>query len=384
MDFELGDEQTLLRDTTRELLSRAYDPESRRRIVATDSGFDRDVWQRFAQTGLLELALSTGDGDEDGEEALGGPVEVGIVMTEIGRRLAPEPYLDAVVVPGGLVARVGTAEQRDEILPPVGGGERMLAFAHDEPGVRWPARVASTRARADGDGWAITGVKNPVPHGGSADTLVVSAVTDDGALGLFVVDGVAEGVTSSAYPTYDGLRAARIDFVDAPAVRLGDSDDDAWPAVVLTQAHAQAALCAEAVGAMDEALRSTVEYLKTRRQFGVPLAHFQALTHRAADMYVLVELARSMSLYATMSLAAPDVDPVEASAATSRAKLQICRSARQVGQEAIQLHGGIGMTDEYPVGHYTARLTAIARTLGDARDHVRLLSGSVRDTVSIH
>ncbi len=198
-------------------------------------------------------------------------------------------------------------------------------------------------------------------------------------VGLFLVDAGASGLTRTAYATHDGLRAAQVELSDTPAEPLGEGGD-ASSAIESAQIRAQAALCAEAVGAMEEALRLTTEYLKTRKQFGVPIAKFQTLTHRAADMYVLLELARSMSLYATMSLADGTVDPVVA----SRAKLQIGRSARTIGQEAIQMHGGIGMTAEYPVGHYVSRLTAIEHTLGGSDDHLRVLaSATTQGTVSI-
>ncbi|MFC9554715.1 acyl-CoA dehydrogenase family protein [Rhodococcus sp. NPDC056960] len=374
MDFELTDEQKLLRDTTRELLGRSYDAEKRNTVTDTEQGWSPQVWKQLAEVGLLGLSFE----EEDGGMGA-GPVEVASVMTEIGRRLAPEPVLDAVLVPGGLIAAAGSAEQRRRILPDVSEGNLLLAFADREPGVRWPSPQVSTTATKNGDAWTLTGTKNPVPHGGSANTLVVTAALPDGGVGLFLVDADATGLTRTPYATHDGLRAAQVELSDTPAEPLGEGGD-ASSAIVGAQIRAQAALCAEAVGAMEEALRLTTEYLKTRKQFGVPIAKFQTLTHRAADMYVLLELARSMSLYATMSLADGTVDPVVA----SRAKLQIGRSARTIGQEAIQMHGGIGMTAEYPVGHYLSRLTAIEHTLGGSDDHLRVLAAATtQGTVSI-
>ncbi|WP_137725360.1 acyl-CoA dehydrogenase family protein [Prescottella subtropica] len=370
MDFELDDEQKLLRDTTRELLARSYgDATALAAVKATPRGWSDDVWRRLADTGLLGLGFTDEDGGSDA-----GPIEVGAVMTELGRRLAPEPLLDCVLVPGRLVADSGSAAQRRRILPAVTGGELLLAFAHTEPGMRWPSNDVSTKAVPHGDSWTVTGVKNPVPHGDCAGVLVVSAALPDGGVGLFLVDADAAGVTRRPYRTHDGLRAAQIEFGDAPAESLGEeSGADATDSILAAHVYAHAALCAEAVGAMEETLRSTVEYLRTRKQFGVPLSSFQALTHRAADMYVALELARSMSLYATMSLADGVADPVVA----SRAKLTVGRSARQIGQEAIQMHGGIGMTAEYVVGHYVSRLTAIEHTLGSVDDHVRVLVADV-------
>ncbi|WP_067541252.1 acyl-CoA dehydrogenase family protein [Nocardia crassostreae] len=368
MDFDLTTEQEMLRDTVRDVLARGYTPERRTDIVGTDLGWDPQLWRTFAEIGLLGLTFA----EEDGGMGA-GPIEAMLVLTELGRRLAPEPLLDCALLPGGLIARVGTDAQRKELLPKVAEGELRLAFAHAEPGLRWPATEGATHVARDGDGWRFTGRKHPVPHGDCADLLIVSAKVGDG-LGLFLVDPAAAGVRRTGFATHDGLRGADIEFDGVAAEPLGEAVD-VTEAITAAIAAAQAALCAEAIGCMEESLRLTAEYLKTRKQFGVPLRTFQTLTQRAADMYVSLELARSMSLYASMSLADGIVDPVVA----SRAKLRIGRSARHIGQEAIQMHGGIGMTAEYPVGHYTARLTAIEHTLGDSSDHLRFLSRSVAD-----
>ncbi|MBF6174563.1 acyl-CoA dehydrogenase family protein [Nocardia blacklockiae] len=369
MDFELTDEQLLLRDTVRDLLARAYDPETRLKVLETDLGWSREVWSQLAELGVLGLSFA----EEDGGVGA-GPVETGLVLEEVGRRLAPEPLLDAVLLPGDLIVRAGTAEQRRRELPEVAAGNVLLAFAHDEPGSRWPATEVAVRAAADGDGHRLTGVKNPVPHGDCADRLVVSAALPDGGTGLFLVAADAEGVRRKPYRTFDERRGAQIEFTSAPAELLGEGGDaDAHIAAAI--AAAQGGLCAEAVGAMSEALRLTTEYLKTRKQFGVPLSKFQTLTQRAADMYVSLELARSMSLYLTAALADGDIDPVLA----SRARLQVNGAARHIGQEAVQMHGGIGITTEYPVSHYTARLTAVERTFGGGLEHLRVLAGQVGD-----
>ncbi|WP_280308173.1 acyl-CoA dehydrogenase family protein [Nocardia abscessus] len=368
MDFDLTDEQVMLRDTVRDLLARTYDAESRLKIVDSELGWSRDVWRQLADLGVLGLSFA----EEDGGVGA-GPVETMVVLEEVGRRLAPEPILDAVLVPGGLIAAAGSAEQRQRILPEVASGAKLLAFAHAEPGVRWPSSEPATTAAAQGDSYTLTGVKNPVPHGDSADELVVSAALPDGGVGLFLIASDATGVVRKSYRTVDGQRGAQLELTDAPAERLREGDAAETIASVLT--HAQASLCAESVGAMEEALRLTTEYLKQRKQFGVTLSKFQTLTQRAANMYVSLELARSMSLYATASLADGADDPVIA----SRARLQVGRAARHIGQEAIQMHGGIGVTAEYPVGHYVARLTAIERTLGSGLEHLRVLSSRVGD-----
>src|SRR3984893_7459048 len=346
MDFHLTDKQVLLRDTTRNLLSRSYDQESRNKIADTELGFSRDVWNQLAEIGILGLGF---------DEEAGGQIEVMVVMTEIGRHLAPEPVVQAALGPGSLIAESGSDDQRS-ILDEVAAGQKLLAFAHD--GV--------TTAARQGDSWALTGRKNPVLAGDSADTLVVSATLPDGGTGLFLVD--AEAVPRHPYRTFDGRRGAQIDFDATGAQPLGAAVD-ASAQISDALVRMQSALDAEAVGAMEEAIRLTTDYLKTRKQFGVTLDKFQTLTQRAADMYVSLELASSMNLYAAMSIADGTRDRVVA----ARAKLQIGRSGRHIAQESIQLHGGIGMTEEYPVGHYAARLTAIERTLGSSQDQLHVL-----------
>lgn len=370
MDFELTDEQVMLRDTVRDMLARNYDPESRLKITDSERGWSRDVWGQLAELGVLGLSFA----EEDGGMGA-GPVETMVVLEEVGRRLAPEPLLDAVLVPGGLVALAGSTEQRQRILPAVAEGNTLLAFAHAEPGTRWPAIELGTTATADGDEYVLNGVKNPVPHGDCADELVVSATLPDGGIGLFLVGAQATGLVRKPFRTVDGQRGAQLEFTSTPAEQLGEAGSDAAEAIRAVTAHAQAGLCAESIGAMEEALRLTTEYLKTRKQFGVTLSKFQTLTQRAANMYVSLELARSMSLYATAALA----DGVVNDVLVSRARLQSSRAARHVGQEAIQMHGGIGVTAEYPVGHYVARLTAIERTLGGSLEHLRVLTAVVGD-----
>lgn len=362
MHFDLSEEQQLLADTTREMVSRAYDTESRNKVVDSELGWSREVWQQLAEVGILGLGF-----DEDS-----GPIEVMVVLTELGRRLAPEPVAAAALIPGATIAAHGSDEQR-ALLDQVAAGECLLAFAHTEPGRRGMTELA-TRATTDGTTWAITGAKSPVLAGDSADVLLVSAALPEGGTGLFLVDVAAAGpaVTRVGYRTFDGQRGADIAFDGAAAQPLG-SGGDAAAAIAETVIRFQAALCAEAVGAMDESLRLTTEYLKTRKQFGVPLKTFQTLTQRAADMYVSLELARSMSFYASMCVADDRFDPVVA----ARTKMQIGRSGKHIAQESIQLHGGIGVTAEYPIAHYAARLTAVDQTFGSTTDQLRYLSRQV-------
>lgn len=349
MDFDLTEEQQLLGDVTREVLSRNAD-------IGGEPGWRRQVWDQLAEVGILGLGF-------DPEEA--GQIEIMVVATELGRRLAPEPVAEAALIPGGLIAEVGSDEQK-KVLDDVASGATLLAFAHGEPGMRVPTDRLTTTAVRSGDTWTVTGRKNPVLAGDSADTVIVTAALPDGGAGLFLVDG--EATTRHPYRTFDGKSGAQLDFDSAPADPLGNGGAAA-DHIARTVIRHQSVLCAEAVGAMAEALRLTTEYLTSRKQFGVPLSSFQTLTQRAADMYVSLELARSMNFYAAMSIADGTFDPVIA----ARAKLQIGRSGRHIAQEAIQLHGGIGMTAEYPVGHYAARLTAIDTTYGTADDQLRTL-----------
>jgi alkylation response protein AidB-like acyl-CoA dehydrogenase len=339
MDFELDDEQTALRDAVRGLL-KVYDPatnsERRREVTAADPGYDEGMWQRMAEMGLLGLPFAEADGGMGA-----GPIEVALVAEEMGRVLAPEPYVAAVVLAGGLVAELGTEEQRTEVLASLASGERLLAFASGE-------------------------VAEPVIQGARADTIVWEV---DGQ--VFLVER-PDGVT--AYRTHDGGRAAMLEFDRDRATPLGNGGDVA-AALDKVIALAQIAACHEALGAMDTALQLTTSYLTTRQQFGVTLNRFQALTFRAADMYTDLELTRSIVTWAT--LVAADGDPSQLRDAAARAKLQTVRAGRRIGQEAIQLHGGIGVTDEYAIGHFTSRLTALAHWLGDAREQLSTLSAGL-------
>jgi alkylation response protein AidB-like acyl-CoA dehydrogenase len=286
--------------------------------------------------------------------------------------IAPEPFVEAVVLAGGLVSAVGTPEQRSAVLGPLAEGAGVPAFAHAEPGTRWSPAASAVQATRDGGAWRLSGVKEPVPNGARADVLVVSAVAGGKTL-LFLVRADAEGLTRSGYRTHDGGRAAKVAFDNTPAELLGSGDGDRTADVERAQAAARIAYANEAVGAMETALTMTSEYLKTRKQFGVTLNKFQALTFRAADMYVSLELARSTALWAVLVQDAGG-DVVQAA---DRARLQTSRAGRHIGKEAIQLHGGIGMTAEYKVGHYTSRLTAIDHLLGDGDWALARLAGGV-------
>ena len=376
MDFDLSEEQRLLRESVDGLLTSQYDFDSRKKYGKEKGGWSRSVWAKLAEQGLLGLPFSEDDGGFGA-----GAVETMIVMEALGKALVLEPYLATVVLGGGFLRRGGSADQKAAHIPGIIDGSKTFAFAQLEKNSRYDLNDVATSAKKKGDGWVIDGEKFVVLNGESADTLIVTARTKGGqrdltGIGVFLVPGDAKGISKKGYPTQDGLHAADISFtgveVGADAA-IGDPEN-ALPLIEQVVDDARIAICAEAVGAMDESLKSTVEYLKTRTQFGVPIGSFQVLQHRAADMFVAVEQARSMSMFATM---AADFDDAKARAnAVAAAKVQIGRSGKFVGQQAIQLHGGIGMTMEAKIGHYFKRLTMIENTFGDADYHLRRVSES--------
>lgn len=382
MDFTYDDEQQALREAVRDLIGDAYsDYEQRRRTVAEDPAFSDKVWGQLAEMGVLGLPFA----EEYGGMGA-GPIEVGIVAQELGRVVAPEPFLTSVVLAGGLIAAAGDEEQRIELLGDLASGESIVAFAHAEPGSRWqPTASGVTASRSDTDGdWSLTGVKEPVVQGARADLLLVSAVLPDGGTGLFIVTAEAPGLTRESYATHDGGRAAKVTFADAPASLIGSATDQSG---VIARALDETRIAAanEAVGLMEVALEKTAGYLTSRKQFGVTLNTFQALTFRAADMYVSLEQARSLALWSSMVLAGDGARASDADVATAaaRASLAVSRAGRHIGQEAIQMHGGIGMTAEYSIGAYTSRLTALDHLLGDGDHHLRTLAGAVGDYAEV-
>lgn len=374
MDFDLSEEQRLLKDSVERLLAGRYDFETRKKHADNPEGWNRELWRQYAELGLLALPFAEQHGGFGG-----GPTETMIVMEAFGRALVLEPYLATVVLAGGLTAEGGSEAQKSQIIPRIADGSLRLAFAHNERQARYELADVTAQAKRDGDSWILDGEKSLVLHGDSAEQLVVSARTagerrDRNGIGLFLIDAKAEGVSRRGYPTQDGLRAAEISLSKVrvgPENVIGDPDN-ALPLIEKTVDRAIAALCAEAVGAMHEMHALTVEYLKTRKQFGVPIGSFQALQHRAVDMFVALEQARSMAMFATMM--ATDDNAEARRKAVSAAKIQIGRSGRLVGQQAIQLHGGVGMTMEFKVGHYFKRVTMIDTLFGDADHHLARLA----------
>ena len=374
MDFDLSEEQRLLKDSVDGLLAGAYDFDQRKKYAKENGGWSKSVWGKLAEQGLLGLPFS----EDNGGFGAGG-VETMIVMEALGRALVLEPYLPTVILGGGFIRHGGSAAQKTAHLPGIIDGSKTFAFAQLEKSSRYDLADVATTAKKKGDGWVIDGEKFVVLNGGSADMLIVTARTkggqrDTSGIGVFLVPADAKGVSRKSYPTQDGLHAADITFtsveVGADAV-IGDPDNG-LPLIERVVDDARIALCAEAVGAMDESLKSTVEYIKTRKQFGVPIGSFQVLQHRAADMFVCLEQARSMAMFATM--AGDFTDAKERANAVAAAKVQIGKSLKFVGEQSIQLHGGIGMTMETKIGHFFKRLTMIESTFGDTAFHLRRVS----------
>jgi pimeloyl-CoA dehydrogenase small subunit len=374
MDFSFTDEQRLLKDSVERLLADRYGFEVRQRFVTEPMGWSRAMWRSYAELGLLGLPFEDRHGGFGG-----GPVETMIVMEAFGRALALEPFFATVVLGGGLLRFGADEAMRAILIPKIAAGDLLLAFAHAERQSRYDLADVATTARRDGADYVVDGTKSLVIHGDCADKLIVSARlagarSDRDGIGLFVVDAEAVGVSRRAYPTVDGLRAAEVTL---SAVRVGPDrvlgePGKAFPLIAQVVDAAVAALAAEAVGAMAEMHEMTVEYLKTRKQFGVPIGAFQVLQHSAADMLIALEQARSMAFFATMMAEEPD--PIERRKAIAAAKVQIGRSGRFVGQQAIQLHGGMGMTMEYKVGHAFKRVAIIDTLFGDADHHLAELA----------
>lgn len=375
MDFDLSEEQRLLKDSVDGLLKASYDFEARKKYRAEQGGYSKSIWGKFAEQGLLGLPFS----EEDGGFGA-GPIETMIVMEALGRNLVVEPYLDTVVLGGGFLRR-GSADQRAAHLAGIIDGSKTFAFAQVERDSRFELGNVSTSAKKSGSGYTLSGEKFVVGHGDTADTLIVTARTAGGqrdakGVGVFLVPANAKGVDIRGYETQDGSRAADIKLtnveVGADAV-IGDAENGLS---IIDQVvdDARIALCAEAVGAMEEALKVSVEYIKERKQFGVAIGSFQALQHRAADMFTALETARSMSYLASMASSFTDLH--ERAKTVAAAKVQIGRSARFVGQGGVQLHGGVGVTMEYKIGHYFKRLTMIEQQFGDADFHLRRVAAA--------
>jgi alkylation response protein AidB-like acyl-CoA dehydrogenase len=381
MDFDYTEEQQLLKDSVEKFLAKSYSFEQRRAIIESREGMSPVAWEGFATMGLLGVPVPEEFGGFGG-----GGVDTMIVMEAFGRALVVEPYLSTVVLAGSTISLGGSQSQRQILLPRIVDGSMKFAFGHTEPGTRFELNRVETTARQAGGMWVINGRKSVVVHGAVADLLIITARTSgfpDSPQGitLFFVNPAEQGVAGREYPTYDGMRAAEVTFEDvtiSPESLIGVLDNG-YPLLEAVIDRGIAAVCAEAVGCMAALNAATLEYLKTRQQFGVPIGRFQALQHRMVDMLMHCEQAKSMALLAAVKV--DSADGAERRRCLSAAKEFIGRAGRFVSQQAIQLHGGMGVTNELNVGHYVKRLTAIDTTFGDADLHLdRFCAGAVTPT----
>jgi alkylation response protein AidB-like acyl-CoA dehydrogenase len=374
MEFSFTDVQSMLQESIEKFITNDYDFERRQEYAASDLGYSPEVWAMFAELGWTAVPFAEDDGGFDG-----GPVELMVMMQQFGRGLLVEPFLANIVLAGGVLRRAASDEQKARWLHPIIAGELQATLAVAEPQSRYDLANVTTTAVREGDGWVLGGQKGVVLNGGNAQLIIVPArtageQTDRDGITLFAVEGSADGLTRKDYPTVDGLRAAEIHLdqvrVDADAV-LGDAGGgfDVFEAVV---ADATLAVCAEAIGIIQAMTEKTVEYTKSREQFGVPIGSFQALQHRMVDMLTACEQSYSLLLWACLANADGTED---ARRSISAVKYQVGTAAKKVGQEAVQLHGGMGVTWDLDIAHYFKRLTAIGQIFGNADWHLDKLAG---------
>ncbi|SFE03241.1 acyl-CoA dehydrogenase family protein [Paracidovorax konjaci] len=369
MDFDFSDDQQSLRDAVRRWVDKGYTFERRRGIVAA-GGFDRAAYGELAELGLAALTVPEAQG------GLGqGAVDAMVAMEELGRGIVLEPLAQTFIATGVLSQCAPEAVQA-EWLPRIASGEALVVLAHQERKARYRLDVCEAKASDAAGNITISAIKSIVPAGDRADAFLVPAQWQ-GRIALFLVERTAQGVATRGYLTQDGSRAAEVQLTDAPATLVAE---DGLAALELAVDIGIAAACAEAVGVMEQTVALTVDYMNQRKQFGVPIASFQALRHRVADMKMQLELARSMSYYASLKLGAP---ADERRRALARAKVQLGQSMRFVGQQSVQLHGGIGVTDEYIGSHYFKKLTQLEMAWGDTLHHLGEVSAHMQDTAGV-
>jgi len=369
MDFDFSDDQEQLRDAVRKWVDKGYTFE-RRRAITRAGGFDRAVYTELAELGLCGLYVS----EDQGGMGM-GPVEGMVVMEELGRGIVMEPVQQALIV-GAILDAYAPANLQALCLPKLASGENMVVLAYQERKARYNAHTCKAQAQQEGAQWHVTGMKSMVPVGDHADAFVVPAMVA-GQMALFFIAKSAQGLSTQGYGTQNGARAAELKLENAPASLI---TLDGLTALNHALDIGIACVCAEAVGVMDKTLAITVDYMNTRKQFNTTIASFQALRHRVADMKMQLELGRSMSYYASLKLNAPEAERHQAMA---RAKYQLGNSMRYVGQQAVQLHGGIGVTDEYIVSHYFKTLTQLEMSFGDSLHHLGQVSDSMQETAGV-
>jgi alkylation response protein AidB-like acyl-CoA dehydrogenase len=369
MDFDFSDDQEQLRDAVRKYVDKGYTFE-RRRAAEKAGGFDRAAYTELAELGLTGLYVP----EDDGGMGM-GPMEGMVVMEELGRGIVLEPLAQALIA-GAVIAGYADTATKAAWLPSVASGEKLVVLAYQERSSRYALDTIEGKAHQAPGGYVLNATKSIVAAGDQADAFIVSAKVNS-VLGLFLVERESAGVSTQGYGTQDGSRAAEVIFKNAPATLI---TTEGLKALEHAVDIGIAATCAEAVGVMDKAMAITAEYMNTRKQFGVVISSFQALRHRAADMKMQLELARSMSYYASLKLNAP---APERRAAMARAKYQLGQSMRFIGQQAVQLHGGIGVTDEYIVSHYFKKLTQMEMGFGDSLHHLGEVSARMQDTAGV-
>lgn len=370
MDFNLTEEQTMLQSTVRRFIDASYSFERRRQIQASADGFSRSHWSQFADLGLLAIPFPESDGGVGGNA-----VDLAIVMNELGRGLVLEPFLPTVVLAGGLLRHAGTESQKQALVPAIASGQCICAFAYAEDGGRYNLADIRLSARKQGDGYVLNGAKIAVYAAPAADWIFVTARTagarrDTAGVTLFRIRADSRGLLRHDYVTIDGARAADLTFenVRADCEDVVGIVDDGLPIILRVAEEAIVALCAEAVGAMQALNEATVEYARQRRAFGQTLSKFQVNQHRLVNMRIATEQAYALAMGAAFAVDAPEK---ERAALISAAKAKIGKEGRFVAQGAVQLHGGIGVTDELVVGHYMKRLMAIETLFGDTPHHLR-------------
>ncbi|MBV1870008.1 MAG: acyl-CoA dehydrogenase family protein [Gammaproteobacteria bacterium] len=368
MDFSYSDEQKLIKEQIEKFVQNDYSFETRNKILETDEGFDRAIWKQFAELGWLGVSFSEEDGGFGG-----GAIETSVVMEAFGAGMVVEPYLSTVVLSGNALALAGSSEQKAELLSGIIGGELLMSVAYAEAKSGYNLANVGTTAKKSGDAYTVSGEKVVVLGGESANKLIVSARTsggnsDEDGISLFVVDAKTAGVEVRGYKTMDGARAANISFSDVSAELLGEEGKGL---AVLENVidFGIVASCAQALGEMAASFQKTLEYVKVREQFGTAIGSFQVIQHRLVDMFTHVESSRSMLIMSSMKVSSEDA--VDRKKAVSGAKVYIGDAARAVGQDAVQLHGGIGMTEELDIGHYFRRLTLFCSIFGSTSHHLR-------------
>jgi len=371
MDFNFSEEQQLLADTVRRFVRENYSFEARREILRSTSGWSRKVWNELAGLGLTALNVPEAHG------GLGAsPVDTMLVMNALGEGLVVEPFLSAAVLAPALLSQLADANAERELFPAMASGERIVIVAHQEPQTRGELQHVATRAERSGDVYVLDGRKSVIAHAGAADELLVTArtsgrTTEADGISVFRINPNIDGVTITAYRTLDGQTAADIELRQVKVARSNrvGAEGKAFAAIEAAHEIVLSALCAEAVGIMKAVNAATLEYTRSRKQFGQPISKFQVLQHRMVDMFIHSEQATSMSYLAAIRCVDPDA--AERSRALSAAKVVIGQAARFISQQAVQLHGGMGMTDELMVSHHFKRLTAIDLTFGDADFHLQ-------------